>query len=358
MTSRIWPIVAFCHVIAPISKTQAQEAQDLRQETDTLAIDNAAAGSAPLIRLVQEAEYLLSRGQVEFALRKYEEAVSAGAGSSQVLNRIAEIYLRSGQPLRAIPHLRRSLQEEPGQLAAYSALNEAFFASGNIDSAKYYVHQARELAPVNSGVYSRLGFLHMQSQEWDRARAQIDTALMLSDENTEAHHLLALLHTRVEKADSALMSYRRVLELDPEDVEAHNNIAFLLAAERQYPEALEWYKRTKELVTDPNLLHTINLNVESIRAIMAGKLRARFILVETESKGRDLLRRIGTGEDFAELAARFSVAPNAQDGGDLGFFGPGDMRPEVEEEVVRLDVGQVSELIPIGTRFMLLQRLN
>ena len=64
------------------------------------------------------------------------------------------------------------------------------------------------------------------------------------------------------------------------------------------------------------------------------------------------------GEDFGELAARHSVAPNAAEGGDLGFFGPGDMVAPVEETVLELAPGQVSGVIPIGDHFMLIQRLN
>ncbi|MDA0334754.1 MAG: tetratricopeptide repeat protein [bacterium] len=317
-----------------------------------------AEDGAPLLRLVQEAESLARRGDLEQAVKRYEKALAQGAGSADVLNRLAELYLIQRSPERAISLLHRSLTEEPGQLPVYSGLNEAFLAVGRLDSALYYVYQARRIAPKNSGVRSQLGYLYLQSGDLEQARAHLDSALHLDDRNIHAQRLLALWYTQVGQTDSAMSRYQMVLELAPEDVEAHNNIAFMLAAQGKYLEALDWYQKTKALSQDPQLSHAINLNVEAIRAIMDGKMRARYILVQSESLAMDLVERISAGEDFGELAVRFSRAPNARDGGDLGFFGPGDMLSSVEESVLQLQVGQTSPVIRTERGYMLLQRLN
>ena len=315
--------------------------------------------SAPLLRLAQEAELLARRGQLEQSLERYEDAIDQGAGSADILNRVAELYLIHGDAKRAISLLQRSLREEPAQLPVYSGLNEAFLAMGLLDSALHYVYEARRLAPENSGVRSQLGYLYLQSGDLEQARTHLDSALQLDDRNVHAHRLLALYYTQVSQPDSAVSRYQMVLELAPRDVEAHNNVAFLLAAKGKYLEALDWYQKTKVLAEDPPLLHAINLNVDSIRAIMEGKMRARYIMVHSESLAAELRQRIDTGgEDFGELAVRFSKAPNAQDGGDLGFFGPGDMLPAVEESVLQLQVGQTSPVLKMALGYMLIQRLN
>lgn len=311
-----------------------------------------------LVRLVQEAEYHAHHGQLEVALSRYEQALAMGAGSAEVLNRVAELYLLDRQPQKTVDLLHRSLRERPAQLPAYSGLNEAFLEMGKLDSAVYYVREARRLAPENSAVRSQLAFLYMQGGDLATARAQLDSAIALDDRNAHAHRLLALWYSRNDQPDSAIARYRIVLELRPEDVESHNNIAYLLASQKKYLEALAWYDKTKALTDDPNLLHAVNLNASAIRAIMDGKMRARFILVSSEAQARDIRQKAEAGADFSELAARFSKAPNARDGGDLGFFGPGDMLPAVEEGVLRLQVGEVSAPIHIEQGYMLLQRLN
>jgi tetratricopeptide (TPR) repeat protein len=314
---------------------------------------------APLLRLVQEAELLARRGRLEPALLKYEEATRAGAGSAEVLNRMAELYLVSGDADRAISLLHRSLEEQPAQLPVLSGLNEDFLVKVQLDSALAYVQQARILSPQNSGVRSQLGYLHLQSGALPQARAQLDSALALDPGNVHGQRLLALYYTQIDEPDSAISGYRKVLELAPADVEAHNNLAFLLAAQQQYLEALEWYGKTKLLARDPELQTAIHMNIEAIRAIMDGKMRARYLLVESESLAIDLRRRIADAEeDFGQLAVRFSKAPNAGSGGDLGFFGPGDMLPDVEETVLQLEVGETSPVIQLQKGYMLIQRLN
>jgi len=311
------------------------------------------ATMAQRARTAQEAQQRL-----QLSLTSYEQALAAGAGAPVVLNQMAQLYLMSGNTERAIALFHRSLAEDPQKLATYSGLNDAFFALGRIDSSIHYVEAAKQIAPDNAGVRVQLGFLYLQGGARATARAQLDSALMLDPNHPQAHKLLGLWLTQAQQIDSAIVVYQHVVGLQPDDVEAHNNVAFLLAGKARYAEALEWYKKTKLLSSDPQLLHAVNLNMEGIRAIMAGKMRARYILVDTESKGRAVLEKLRTGEDFGTLASQFSQAPNAAVGGDLGFFGPGDMLPEVEEAVLQLEVGAISELLRIAGRVMIIQRLN
>jgi parvulin-like peptidyl-prolyl isomerase len=56
------------------------------------------------------------------------------------------------------------------------------------------------------------------------------------------------------------------------------------------------------------------------------------------------------GEDFAEVAKEMSEDPgSAENGGDLGCFGKGQMVPEFEEAAFSLEVGEVSQ--PVKTDF-------
>lgn len=76
---------------------------------------------------------------------------------------------------------------------------------------------------------------------------------------------------------------------------------------------------------------------------------AAHILVASEEAIRAAAEAIAGGRDFAEVAREVSTDGSAQQGGDLGWFGPGMMIPEFEEVVRNLQPGQVSE--PLQTRF-------
>jgi len=58
-----------------------------------------------------------------------------------------------------------------------------------------------------------------------------------------------------------------------------------------------------------------------------------------------ILERARRGEDFAELARKYSQAPEAREGGVLGFFKHKELRPELEEAAFKLQPGEVSGLI-------------
>ncbi|MBI4180071.1 peptidylprolyl isomerase [bacterium] len=55
------------------------------------------------------------------------------------------------------------------------------------------------------------------------------------------------------------------------------------------------------------------------------------------------------GKDFPALARRFSEAPDAEDGGDMGFYKSGDMINSVEDVTFKLQPGEISD--PVRTEF-------
>jgi parvulin-like peptidyl-prolyl isomerase len=209
-----------------------------------------------------------------------------------------------------------------------------------------------------SAVRSSLGFLYLQKGDRARAREHLDAAISLDAANREAHRYLGVYYLQVDSLARALQQFRRLVELAPTDVEALNNVAFVLSRQRQYRQAIEYYTRAKALATDPRVTHAINLNIEAASAILAGKMRARYILVDTQAQASQVQQRLRQGGDFAELAAQHSRAANARDGGDTGFFGPGELLPEIERAVTGLGVGEVSEPVGVPQGVLLILRVN
>jgi peptidyl-prolyl cis-trans isomerase D len=92
------------------------------------------------------------------------------------------------------------------------------------------------------------------------------------------------------------------------------------------------------------------------------RVRARHILLqlpsdaaeaeaaEVEARARGLLARLEAGEDFAEIAQEFSDDPGSKaNGGDLGFFGRGQMVKPFEDVAFGLEPGVVSD--PVRSDF-------
>jgi peptidyl-prolyl cis-trans isomerase C len=81
----------------------------------------------------------------------------------------------------------------------------------------------------------------------------------------------------------------------------------------------------------------------------APQVRARHILVETEEEAKKIIEQLKGGASFEELAKQ-SKDPSGQNGGDLGFFGEGQMVPEFEKAAFALEPGAITET-PVQSQF-------
>ncbi|MFH1856728.1 MAG: peptidylprolyl isomerase [Candidatus Omnitrophota bacterium] len=75
------------------------------------------------------------------------------------------------------------------------------------------------------------------------------------------------------------------------------------------------------------------------------KIRARHILVDTEKEAKQILKELRKGADFAKLAREKSTCPSKEQGGDLGFFGRGQMVKEFEDAAFKLNPGEISDVV-------------
>ncbi len=79
------------------------------------------------------------------------------------------------------------------------------------------------------------------------------------------------------------------------------------------------------------------------------QIRASHILVSSREKAENIKKQIDNGKSFEKLAKEASEGPSAENGGDLGFFGKGDMVKPFERKAFSLEVGEVSG--PVKTEF-------
>lgn len=79
-------------------------------------------------------------------------------------------------------------------------------------------------------------------------------------------------------------------------------------------------------------------------------VNASHILVDSEEKANEILKKINAGEvSFEDAARENSTCPSKDNGGNLGEFTRGQMVPEFDEAVFAMEVGAVSA--PVKTQF-------
>lgn len=79
------------------------------------------------------------------------------------------------------------------------------------------------------------------------------------------------------------------------------------------------------------------------------QVRAEHILVKTAVEAQQIKKEIDNGGDFEYYARIYSLCPSGRNGGDLGYFGRGQMVKEFEKTAFNLPVGQVSN--PVYSQF-------
>lgn len=103
----------------------------------------------------------------------------------------------------------------------------------------------------------------------------------------------------------------------------------------------------KELnLTDEKLREYYNQHIDTYTNM---EVKASHILVEKEEEAKNILEKINKGEDFGELAKKYSKDPGSKEkGGDLGYFSKGMMVPEFEKAAFALKKGEISA--PVKTK--------
>jgi peptidyl-prolyl cis-trans isomerase C len=82
----------------------------------------------------------------------------------------------------------------------------------------------------------------------------------------------------------------------------------------------------------------------------AKEVHARHILLKTSDEAVAVIKSLNDGADFAALAKEKSTGPSGPRGGDLGFFGKGQMVPAFEAAAFALETGAHSRE-PVETQF-------
>jgi len=80
------------------------------------------------------------------------------------------------------------------------------------------------------------------------------------------------------------------------------------------------------------------------------EIRARHILVKTRQEALKIVKELIAGANFAQLAKERSTGPSKNRGGDLNYFGRGQMVPQFELSAFGLEIGKFTKK-PVQTQF-------
>ena len=88
------------------------------------------------------------------------------------------------------------------------------------------------------------------------------------------------------------------------------------------------------------------------------EVRARHILLPTGDQAKKVLQALKDGETFSTLARRYSIAPEAEFGGDMGYVARGELPISLETPLFDLSPGEVSPVVKTPYGFHIFQLIE
>lgn len=111
---------------------------------------------------------------------------------------------------------------------------------------------------------------------------------------------------------------------------------------------LYFQKNVVEAISDSEVKERFEKELAAMPA--EEEIKARHILVKTEEEAVAVIAELDAGKDFVELAKEKSTGPSGPQGGDLGYFGKGQMVPEFQDAAFALEKGKYTKT-PVKTQF-------
>ncbi len=108
-------------------------------------------------------------------------------------------------------------------------------------------------------------------------------------------------------------------------------------------EARKYYDENREIFKQPEQVRASHILIKVDPGADESKKK------EARKRLEALQKKLKEGEDFAKLAREFSEGPSSSRGGDLGYFGRGQMVKPFEDAAFALKPGEVSGIVE--TRF-------
>ena len=313
---------------------------------------------------------------------------------------MAIVYNQGGYLNEAVHHYRQAIEDDSSYVDAYTNLGKVYSDTEEYEMAADAYEKVLTLSPPEDqlpGIHLNLGVSYMGMDRIDDAIREWKRAVDLQPDYMDAYMNLGTAFQNKNLPDSTRVVWERALEVGGQSVVPRVALGRLAFAEDRLADALSYYGQVLELgARDPRIFAEIamvhersedfdqaivqyeqalalapenaqlkaalnrvrRIVEERTTAIESNKIRVRQIVVATQAEAQAVMNRLQAGSDFVELARELSIDSSRDSGGDLGFFGPGEMIPEFEQAAMELEVGELSGVVQTSMGFHIIRRIE
>jgi tetratricopeptide (TPR) repeat protein len=257
-------------------------------------------------------------------------------------------------PEKPGPDARREAKEH------FSKGNE-YAKTGQFDAAISEYIEAVALDPDNSNTYENLAISYAKTGNFTDAVKTMQTAIRLSPSDSMKYSTLGIIYHADNKLQRALEQYIQCVRLNPGFAEIYYNIAVIYSElgslELAHRAALQaqilGYPGSSKLLLE---LKKNEPDMPDISAEESSTLHLRHIITSSAEDAEHVLGRLREGEDFIQLASRFSNQPYNLNGGYVGPFAPNELMEKIAASVVPLTPLAFSHVIETTTGYHIFQK--
>jgi peptidyl-prolyl cis-trans isomerase D len=339
-------LVVLAFVIFYIPDFLSNRATDLAA-TDTVAVVQGHEISGNEYRRTYQAQMQMYRQQ--FGGNMSEQLMKQLGLDRQILQQLVDERAALAEAERL--DLRVSDEEVKQRILAFPAFQE----NGQfIGEQRYRQLLAMQRPPLTTQEFEES---IRRSLAVDKLRASVTDWLSVSDKEIESEYRRRNDKVKLAVVSFPAESFRPDVSASDGEIDAYftaNTETFRVPEKRRIQFVLVDIQqlRSKIVVPQADIERAYNDNFEQYST--PEQIRASHILLRTEGKdegavraqAETVLKEARGGADFAELARKHSQdESNAQNGGDLDFFGRGRMVPEFDQVAFTLEAGQISDLV-------------
>jgi tetratricopeptide (TPR) repeat protein len=189
------------------------------------------------------------RGDVELALRLYEERLARDPDDGAALHRVALMRAWGGEYDVAQRHFEHLLEVEPANLDARVDRARVWAWAGETDRALDSIGEVLDEVPTHAGALEARALFAAWAGDYEESLSTYETLLGIAPDNVAARRQRAIVLTWASRFDASRGVYDSLLVVDPDDVDARLGLANALAFADSVDAAIAQYDRV--LSIDP-----------------------------------------------------------------------------------------------------------
>ena len=305
-------------------------------------------------------------GYVQDAERHYRQAIERDSTHVNAYTNLGKLYTNTERFDEAIHLYEKALLlglNDEEQAKVHLNIGVSYMGLKKTDEAIQVWRKAVELYPAYAEAYMNLGIAYQTGNMADSAKASWERALGVDAEFLAPRVALARLAVGDSRYNDAIDHYKGILDTGARDPRIYAELAFAYERLDDDDQAISYYEESLKLDPESSEIRSVLELVKKRRqqhreARQANKIRLRQIVVKQKAEAEQILVQLRGGMDFAELARLKSIDPSSNNGGDIGFFGPGEMIPAFEEAAMALKVGGISGIIETPMGFHIIKRIE